>query len=141
MKALNQQLPKASYEGQSVSNSVDLKAIQERNVTSGYGKRAVSQNVPLNGPIMVRGPGPQSRESKISYLQKVNPSQQMGQKEKETEKEYLERLQKDFINNAKVIKPNELLRQNSGSEKANGSASKNQYGAGIKGPVYKQNQQ
>jgi serine/threonine protein kinase len=128
-KGLNQQLPKANYAHQSLEiEKGKLKTIDEidgnvngikRNISSGNGKRAVSQQVPLNTNVLVRPS--QSRESKISQMNKANIQLQ----QKETEMDYLQRMQRDYIDRAKPVKhPSQPLLDDYSSPKGGIPASK-----------------
>jgi len=117
IKAIAQQLPKPNYEeemrpmteagdrGRSVYHNEEIKQIQ-----AGIYKRPISQNVPLTRNYnLVRES--QSRESRIAHMQKVE-----AVAKKESEKEYLARMQREYIDKAKAIRPLELMKSPKGSD-------------------------
>jgi len=113
IRAIGQALPKPNYTPETQSLEIEKGKMpkapeNERNISSGNGKRAISQMVPLSNNAPIKHVLPQSRESKIAYMQKIVPALN-----KETEKEYLARLQREFIDNAKAIKPSELAKHKS----------------------------
>jgi len=115
IRAIGQQLPKPKYEEMRpvtelgdrgrVGYNENIKQIQP-----GINKRPISQNVPLTRNYnLIRES--QSRESRIAYMQKVEPIAK-----KESDKEYLARMQRDYIDKAKVIRPLDLMKSPKGAE-------------------------
>ena len=99
-KTLGQQLPKANYQ---VHQSLEVEKgkltakIEVVNRINGEkGKRAISAQQTPNNVNIIPIRSSQSRESRI---QEMNKNQQ-----KETEMKYLQRMQKEYIDRAKVIK-------------------------------------
>jgi len=101
IKALANQLPKANYSPEQSSVDSERGRVPEsvRNNQPASTKRPTSQHVANSkNRIIVRES--QSRESRVSQMQKIEPPPV-----KESERDYLARMQKEYIDRARAIKP------------------------------------
>jgi len=103
IKALAHQLPKANYEQETPRGRPD----SARNVQNVLTRRPTSQHVANSkNRILVRES--QSRESRVSQMQKIEPTQ--PHPAKESERDYLARMQKEYIDRARAINPLEPVK-------------------------------
>jgi len=111
IRALAQHLPKADYgddfrpQTEAADRGRGVTSENIKNANAGYIRRPISQNVPLTTKnILVRDS--HSRESRIYPLVKNTPVPS----KKESEQEYLARMQRDYIDKAKAIRPLDLMK-------------------------------
>jgi len=110
IRALAQKLPKANYEEEPSPSPNGLERGRNgypdevKDAGGAHARRPISQNAPISKRgFLIRES--QSRESRISAMQKMEPIAQ-----KESEKDYLARMQREYIDKAKAMKPVELYK-------------------------------